>query len=229
MTANARQDILERIRQGLPQAFLPSLTGTTPPPPAPPPFAEPLAGVFTRAAEAVYAQVHPAASDAEARELLLTEFSARECRQVLCWEAGRLRLPGLESALQRAGIELVVSRLPGLRRQADLEALEPIPVGLTAVAAGLARTGSLVLYADRGQGRLASLLPPVHFALLRVEQLFPDIAAWLAADGVDERIAGSSNTIIITGPSRTADIAQTLTLGAHGPREVHIVLVGSAV
>ena len=140
-----------------------------------------------------------------------------------------MRLPGLESALQRAGIELVVSRLPGVRRQADLEALEPIPVGLTAAAAGLARTGSLVLYADRGQGRLASLLPPVHFAMLRVEQLFPDIAAWLTADGVDQRIASSSNTIIITGPSRTADIAQTLTLGAHGPREVHIVLVGRAV
>lgn len=229
MTTDARADILDRIRQGKERAYLPSLSGMTPPPPAPPPFDEPLAEVFSRAATAVQAQVHRARDDAEARELLVSEFRGRSCRQVLAWTAAQLHLPGLSAALRGAGIELVASRLPGPRRLADFQALEPIPVGLTAAAAGLARTGSLAMFADRDQGRLPSLLPPVHYALLRVEQIYPDISAWLAAAGVAQQIANNSNTLVITGPSRTADIAQTLTLGAHGPRELHIVLVGRAV
>ncbi len=229
MAADARADILNRIQQGLGRAYLPGLTATTPPPPTPPPFAEPLVDVFTRAAAAVYTQVHRMRDDAAARDWLIAEFKSRECRQVLAWATAKLHLPGLAEALRRTGIEMIDSRLPGPRRLSDLERLEPIPVGLTAAAAGLARTGSVALFADRDQGRLASLLPPVHYVLLRPEQILPDIAAWLAADGVGERIAGSSNTMIITGPSRTADIAQTLTLGAHGPREVHVVLVGGSI
>lgn len=229
MTTDARAAILDRIRQGKERGYLPSLSGTTPPPPAPPAFTEPLAEIFSRAARGVQAHVHRAQDDAAARELLVSEFTARGCRQVLAWTPAQLHLPGLSAALAAAGIELVASRLPGLRRRADLEALAAIPVGLTAAAAGLARTGSLTMFADREQGRLASLLPPVHYALLRLEQLYPDIGAWLASDGVARRIAGSSSTLVITGPSRTGDIAQTLTLGAHGPRELHIVLVGRAL
>ncbi len=229
MTTPARAAILDRIRQGKERAYLPSLTGATPPPPAPPPFDEPLTQVFSRAATAVHAQVHRVRGEAEAVALLASEFRARGCRQVLGWAAGQLQLPGLAAALRAAEVELIPSRLPGLRRLADLEQLDPIPAGLTAAAAGLARTGSLVMFADRDHGRLASLLPPVHFALLRAEQIYPDIAAWLAADATARQIAASSNTLIITGPSRTGDIAQTLTLGAHGPRELHIVLVGRPV
>lgn len=229
MTAEARADILSRIRQGKTRAFLPSLTSATPSPPVPPPFAEPLDEVFVRAATAVHAEVHRAHDDSEARDLLVSEFKAKGCRQVLAWTVAHLFLPGLSAALRGAEIELVASRLPDVRRLADLEALESLPVGLTAAAAGLARTGSLALFADRDRGRLASLLPPVHYALLRVEQIYPDISAWLAADTTARQIAANSSTIIITGPSRTADIAQTLTLGAHGPRELHIVLVGGSV
>jgi L-lactate dehydrogenase complex protein LldG len=229
MSTDARAAILDRIRQGKERAYLPSLTGATPPPPAPPPFDEPLTEVFSRAATAVQAQVHRAGGDAEAVALLVSELRARGCRQVLGWTAERLQLPGLGAALRAAEIDHIPSRLPGLRRLADLERLHPIPAGLTAAAAGLARTGSLAMFADRDHGRLASLLPPIHFALLRAEQIYPDLAAWLAADGVARQIAASSNTVIITGPSRTGDIAQTLTLGAHGPRELHIVLVGRVV
>ncbi|RME83505.1 MAG: lactate utilization protein, partial [Caldilineae bacterium] len=146
--------------------------------------------------------------------------------RVLSWDPEALQLPGLAETLAAAGIQLVPSRLGDPDRRQALAALESIPVGLTAAAAGLARTGSIVLHAHRGQGRLASLLPPIHFALLHVSQLYPDIAAWLAAAGTGQRIAEHSNTVIITGPSRSADIAQTLTLGAHGPRRVHVILVG---
>ena len=108
-----------------------------------------------------------------------------------------------------------------------MAALASLPVGLTGAAAGLARTGSIVLYGDRGHGRFASLLPPVHYAILRNSQLYPDLADWLASPAAAYAIPHSSNTVIITGPSRSADIAQTLTLGAHGPKELHVILIDS--
>jgi L-lactate dehydrogenase complex protein LldG len=103
--------------------------------------------------------------------------------------------------------------------------MRPLLLGVTGAAAGLARTGSIVLHADRSHGRLASLIPDIHFALLRTTDIYADIAAWIATDEAAQKIATSSNTVIITGPSRTADIAQTLTLGAHGPRELHVILL----
>jgi L-lactate dehydrogenase complex protein LldG len=103
--------------------------------------------------------------------------------------------------------------------------MRPLLVGVTGAAAGLARTGSIVLHGDASHGRLASLIPDIPIALLPVHQRYADIAGWIATDEAAEQIVASSNTVIITGPSRTADIAQTLTLGAHGPRELHVLLL----
>lgn len=221
--SDARSAMLERIRQGLSRAYLPAAGETPPSPPQPPPFTEPLADVFTRALEAVQGRAVRVAGAGEARQWLLAEFRARGVRRVLGWDAGGLDLPGLAEALAAQGVEWVASRLEAEARGEALAVLASIEVGLTGAQAGLARTGSLVLHADREHGRLASLLPPVHYAVLRADQIYTDIAAWMNAGGW--RIAHSSNTVIITGPSRSADIAQTLTLGAHGPKELHVVLI----
>jgi L-lactate dehydrogenase complex protein LldG len=71
--------------------------------------------------------------------------------------------------------------------------------------------------------RLASLLPPVHVALVSKRALYPTMAAFFSAH--PNIVREGSNLVFITGPSRTADIEQTLTLGVHGPRQVHVVLV----
>jgi L-lactate dehydrogenase complex protein LldG len=97
-------------------------------------------------------------------------------------------------------------------------------LGITGADAALAATGSLVLHTGPGRGRLTSLLPPVHVAFLSAERIVWDLAHWLHANSDVDR---SSNVVIVTGPSRTADIEMTLTRGVHGPREVHVVLVGS--
>jgi L-lactate dehydrogenase complex protein LldG len=95
-------------------------------------------------------------------------------------------------------------------------------LGITGADAALASTGSLVLHTGQGRGRLTSLLPPVHIALVPAGRLVWDLAHWLHAN---PRIDQSSNLVIVTGPSRTADIEMTLTRGVHGPRDVHVVLV----
>lgn len=96
-------------------------------------------------------------------------------------------------------------------------------LGVTGSDAALAETGSLVMIEGAGRPRLASLLPPVHLAILRRDDLFPSMAAFFAARA--PAIAAASSCTVITGPSRTADIELTLTLGIHGPGRV-LVIVG---
>jgi L-lactate dehydrogenase complex protein LldG len=98
-----------------------------------------------------------------------------------------------------------------------------VQIGITGALAGLADTGSLVVPGGIGQSRLASLLPMVHIALLKVDDLFPTLAHFV--DAYPDAARDTANLNIISGPSRTADIEQTLTLVVHGPKFVHIILV----
>lgn len=223
----SRTEILTRIRHALADAYLPDTTSETPAPPSPPPFDAPLADVFEQALRGVQGQVTRVENSNEAREWLLSEFKKQGVQKVLGWDSASLPAPDLTTFFQAHGIELVPARLSASQRRPSLAALADIPVGLTGVDAALARTGSLVLYASSEQGRLASLLPPLHYALLPASRLYPDLAAWLATPEAAEHIRHSSNTVIITGPSRSADIAQTLTLGAHGPKALHVLLIGA--
>jgi L-lactate dehydrogenase complex protein LldG len=94
--------------------------------------------------------------------------------------------------------------------------------GLTACDAAIADTGSLVVLSRPGRSRAASLLPPFHVAIVRPDQLYGSMAAFFSARQVDVMAGGSCT--FITGPSRTADIELTLTLGIHGPARVAIVI-----
>ena len=99
---------------------------------------------------------------------------------------------------------------------------------MTGVDYAIAETGTVVILPRRGVSRLTSLLPPVHVALVKPSQTLESLddlyflrrVAYLR-DGVD----GGSYMNFITGPSRTADIEQTLVIGAHGPRETHMVIL----
>ena len=97
----------------------------------------------------------------------------------------------------------------------------PDEVGVSRAAYGLADTGSVVLLAAPEEPRARSLLPPVHVAVLAVDDLLPGLPELFAELGPGL----PSSVAIVTGPSRSADIEQQLTIGVHGPGEVHIVLV----
>ena len=86
---------------------------------------------------------------------------------------------------------------------------------------GLADTGSVVLAASPEEPRARSLLPDVHVTLLREDVILPGLPELFAAVGADL----PSSLAIVSGPSRSADIEQRLTVGVHGPAEVHVVLL----
>jgi L-lactate dehydrogenase complex protein LldG len=88
-------------------------------------------------------------------------------------------------------------------------------------AYGLADTGSVVLAASPEEPRARSLLPAAHVSILREDRILPGLPELFAAVGT----ALPSSLAIVTGPSRSADIEQMLTVGVHGPGEVHVVLV----
>ena len=97
-------------------------------------------------------------------------------------------------------------------------------VGITSADYALADTGSLVMLSSREEARLISLLPPVHIALVPRERILTGLDELLSL--LPDPAAQTSSMVLITGPSRTADIEQILVRGVHGPGTIHVVVVG---
>ncbi len=97
--------------------------------------------------------------------------------------------------------------------------------GVTFSNFALADTGTVVLESTPENVRLATTLPEIHFVLVDPETILEDNLA--AAAPMTELHRGSDSRFVayITGPSRTADIERVLTIGCHGPRELHILVV----
>jgi L-lactate dehydrogenase complex protein LldG len=107
----------------------------------------------------------------------------------------------------------------------DAPGLFDCDIGITGAQWGAAETGTLVLESDLERNRIASLVPPVHIALLpsgRIRQNLGEVFQTLNALGRD----GLSRTVtFITGPSRTSDIELTLAIGVHGPAVLYVIIV----
>jgi L-lactate dehydrogenase complex protein LldF len=146
-------------------------------------------------------------------ESLATDILAwlrdKRVRMIQAWEGTELPA-GLLDYLRSAGIQIQTE--PG----ADIQ------VGLTGALAGVAETGTLVIPGGKGRPLSASLLPEIHIAILRAA----DVCASLAEALQRGEIHRESNTVLVSGPSRTADIEMTLTIGVHGPRQVHVFCTG---
>lgn len=97
--------------------------------------------------------------------------------------------------------------------------------GVTFCNFAMADTGTVVLDSTNEDIRLATTIPEVHFVLLDPAKILPDNLA--AVVPMNRLYEGSEPRFVayITGPSRTADIERVLTIGCHGPRELHILLV----
>jgi L-lactate dehydrogenase complex protein LldG len=168
---------------------------------------------FTREAEKQAVVMHRVTDEAQALQTLGTLLEGRS--RIASWDPAEIGLSGLAEMLREKEIDIADPR--------D----ETPEIGLTGAMAGLAATGSLVLSSGSGMYRNTSLLPPVHIAVLRQDQIVPDLESWFAQQREQDfrPMRDASNIVIVTGPSRTADIAMELVMGMHGPREMHIILV----
>ncbi len=111
-------------------------------------------------------------------------------------------------------------------REALRAACATADIGITSADYALAETGSLVMLSSAEEARLISLLPPVHVAIVPRSRLLANLDELLAT--IPKPADQSSSMVLITGPSRTADIEQILIRGVHGPGEVYAVIVESA-
>jgi L-lactate dehydrogenase complex protein LldG len=174
---------------------------------------EALRARFIAEAEVLSCHVCEAKNDQEALDYIFAILENR--KQVMSWDTSQIPIAGYEGALSDAGVSVSGYNDPH------------VYVGVTGVDAALASTGSLILCAGEGKYRATSLLPDVHIAVVKSGQLLPDMETWIAQQKQNGTPAfkSSSNTTIISGPSKTADIGQELIKGAHGPRQVHIILL----
>jgi L-lactate dehydrogenase complex protein LldG len=101
-------------------------------------------------------------------------------------------------------------------------------VGITSAQRAIAETGTLILELEQERHRLISLLPPIHVALVRSSDICLTIADALKQLRGDGQRAMSRAITFITGPSRTADIELTLTVGVHGPKELYVIVIDDA-
>jgi L-lactate dehydrogenase complex protein LldG len=95
-------------------------------------------------------------------------------------------------------------------------------VGVTGCDAAIAETASLVMFSAPGRSRAVSLLPEFHVAIVERAKLHFSMAE--VFESYRERLRRSASCTVITGPSRTADIELTLTLGIHGPGRVAVII-----
>lgn len=102
------------------------------------------------------------------------------------------------------------------------ELFQEVAAGFTTTLGGLAETGGLLLAPGPREPRLLSLVPPVHLALLRTDRIFDTLFQAFRGLGWDR--LPPANALVISGPSKTADIEQTLAYGVHGPRRLVVVL-----
>ena len=220
--------MFERIRKSLISAVLPAAANS---PVAaariPPGEPEELVEMFMRELKSLGVKVLLPLNSGEAVDITIGLLrDSHPSRELLMWDDSEFPIPELGSALQRAGFERLNANLPVDRelRRLRLAELGRAAAGLTSAQAGLADSGTLALLSGSKRPRLASLLPPLHISILSKRAIYPGMAAYFQAHPKD--VMQASNLVFITGPSRTADIEQTLTVGVHGPRELATIIVG---
>jgi len=106
------------------------------------------------------------------------------------------------------------------------EMFQKTPASLTLARAAIAETGTLILWPDADEPRLMSLVPPLHIVLLDANTIYNTF--YEAAQKEVWANGLPTNSLLISGPSKTADIQQTLAYGAHGPKELVVLLKGEA-
>ncbi len=178
---------------------------------------EDLARIMTQRAEAVGTIVLEISSVPDAFQYVVNLSKEKGLRTLAC--------PGLDTKDR--------DMLSGLCKSANLELLgQPLrkseynlDISLTWAEYGIADTGTLMVGSDSEEIRIATMLGKIHIAMLPVSKIRPDTTGIEAELNAILKSDSPSYTAFITGASRTADIERVLTIGVHGPVELHLLLI----
>ena len=211
--SSARDRILSRLKSA-PRRTMPERPDWTPPS-----FGDERMARFRAMLEAAHADVCEV-SKAEWPERLRVILANKGVSQVLfapASEAGQQ----LASAWSGDAPKLV----PYDR---SIEEMKPVLVhevqaSVTCARSGIAQTGSLVLWPTPDEPRLMSLLPPIHVVLVDKSRIKDSLAETMATECWSGGMP--TNAVLISGPSKTADIEQTLAYGVHGPKELIVLVI----
>jgi L-lactate dehydrogenase complex protein LldG len=143
------------------------------------------------------------------KDALVELIQIETIRKATLWQTAEFQALGVSEILASLGVEIVSSH-------AGKDALARCDLGVTGVDMALPETGTLVLRASPERSRAVSLLPRVHLALVRPSSLRADLATVL------REMRAEPYAVFVTGPSRTADIELTVTIGVHGPQVLHV-------
>ncbi len=214
----SRENILSRLKTAI---------GDTPP--APPTVCMPIATFgadekiekLRTLMEAMRAEVHLTNSadwDAKLKDILQTRHLKTLLYAPDTWIA-----PVIEQAWEENAAGLP-ARIPFDRPIEDFkETLFEVGAGITTTCGGIAETGAIVLWTDAREPRTLSLVPPVHIAVVKADQIYNSFCEIIQAQNWTAGMP--TNALLISGPSNTADIEMTLAFGVHGPKELIVLIL----
>lgn len=131
--------------------------------------------------------------------------------------------------VEAAELNKALPQLDVYEQALDKEVLfQQVNAGICWAQYGLAETGSLMLETSVQQPRTLSLVPPVNIVVVRESDLLADFNQLVGSEYWQQKMAGETkptNLLLVSGPSKTADIQQTLAFGAHGPKELVVILI----
>jgi L-lactate dehydrogenase complex protein LldG len=189
-----------------------------------PPSGDELRAQFIAALKVAGAQAIEAANEAGAAEQAAGVMRTKNLRSAAIGEGITTDSASVAARLAADGYEVIRIGQQDGQATGDLkQRLSAIDVGIVEADYAIASTGTLAMVATPQRPRSISLLPPINIVLLRIGRILPDLAAALRAVG-PETIA-SRPMVLITGPSRTADIEKRIVIGVHGPKELYVVII----
>ncbi|MGE5505858.1 MAG: LutC/YkgG family protein [Actinomycetota bacterium] len=208
--SDARARILARLA-GAPRRPAPDMPEWTPPA-----YGDGRLARFRAMLEASHAEVH---------EVTAADWPAR-LKQILAAKgvATLAYGPSTEAGRRLAaeyGDGLLAYDRPVEQMKDDL--VQRVDAGFTTTLGAVAETGSLILWPGPAEPRLLSLLPPIHVALVEAARVADSLAEAIRLGGWAAGMP--TNALLISGPSKTADIEQTLAYGVHGPKELVVLVV----
>ncbi|MGB7292088.1 MAG: lactate utilization protein [Thermodesulfobacteriota bacterium] len=160
-------------------------------------------------------------NEAEVREYISNVTTEHDSKSFIVWETALINQLKVIEYLKSNGLRAIKSH--------DKMHLERADIGITEADYAIADSATLVLFSNPRKARLVSLITPIHIAILDSKKIVRNIfdLFQVLTQEYDEELHSKdimSCITFITGPSRTADIELNLTLGVHGPKEVHVLI-----